>query len=154
MQVAKQVRTVFEQSEGIVAIDDTVEDDAPALVLRVLQSKAALLGVAQKDIVAVMKMGLSGENVTPIHGSGAKYEIPVRVTLPPERQTDIDELLKLTVRGSDGNLVPLSELVEVMPSAREKTIYHKDLLPVVFVVGDTGGKLDSPLYGMFEMRAS
>ncbi|MBS0310544.1 MAG: efflux RND transporter permease subunit, partial [Proteobacteria bacterium] len=111
-------------------------------------------GVAQKDIVAAMKMGLSGENVTPIHGSGAKYEIPVRITLPPERQSGLDDLLKLTVRGNDGNLVPLSELIEVMPSAREKTIYHKDLLPVVFVVGDTGGKLDSPLYGLFEMRGA
>ena len=150
--VAKQVRAIFEKTDGIVAIDDTVEDDAQRFVLRVLQSKAALAGVAQKDIVAAMKMGLSGENVTPIHGSGAKYEIPVRITLPPERQTGIDELLKLTVRGTDGKLVPLSELVEVMPSAREKTIYHKDLLPVVFVFGDTGGKLDSPLYGLFAMR--
>ncbi|MCL5059256.1 MAG: efflux RND transporter permease subunit [Candidatus Thermoplasmatota archaeon] len=152
IQVAKQVRAVFEKTDGIVAIDDTVEDDAQRFVLRVLQNKAAVAGVAQKDIVATMRMGLAGENVTPIHGSGAKYEIPVRITLPPERLSGLDELLKLTVRGHDGNLVPLSELVEVMPSAREKTIYHKDLLPVVFVVGDTGGKLDSPLYGLFGMR--
>jgi multidrug efflux pump subunit AcrB len=150
--VAKQVRGVFEKTDGIVAIDDTVEDDAQRFVLRVLQNKAAVAGVAQKDVVAAMKMGLSGENVTPIHGSGAKYEIPVRITLPPEKQSGIDELLKLTVRGNDGNLVPLSELVEVMPTEREKTIYHKDLLPVVFVVGDTGGALDSPLYGLFGMR--
>jgi len=152
MQVAKQVRKVFEKTEGIVAIDDTVEDDAQRFVLRVLQNKAAMAGVAQKDVVAAMKMGLGGENVTPIHGSGAKYEIPVRITLPPERQSRIEELLKLTVRGTNGNLVPLSELVEVMPSEREKTIYHKNLLPVVFVVGDTGGTLDSPLYGLFGMR--
>jgi multidrug efflux pump subunit AcrB len=151
-RVAKQVRRVFEHTEGIVAIDDSVEDDAQRFVVRVLQNKAAMAGVAQKDIVAAMKMGLSGENVTPIHGSGSKYEIPVRITLPPERQSHIEELLKLDVRGADGNLVPLSELVEVMPSEREKTIYHKDLLPVVFVVGDTGGKLDSPLYGLFAMR--
>ncbi|MCA1925940.1 MAG: efflux RND transporter permease subunit [Thiobacillus sp.] len=150
--VAKQVREVFEKTDGIVAIDDTVEDDAQRFVLRVLQNKAAVAGVAQKDVVAAMKMGLSGENVTPIHGSGAKYEIPVRITLPPERQSSIDELLKLTVRGNNGKLVPLSELVEVVPAAREKTIYHKDLLPVVFVVGDTGGVLDSPLYGLFKMR--
>ncbi|MFN3544091.1 MAG: efflux RND transporter permease subunit [Thiobacillus sp.] len=152
MQVAKEVRKVFEQTEGIVAIDDTVEDDAQRFVLRVLQNKAAMAGVAQKDIVAAMKMGLSGENVTPIHGSGAKHEVPVRITLPPERQSKLEELLKLTVRGANGKLVPLSELVEVMPSAREKTIYHKNLLPVVFVLGDTGGKIDSPLYGLFAMR--
>ncbi|MFP5418848.1 MAG: efflux RND transporter permease subunit [Gammaproteobacteria bacterium] len=152
IQVAKQVRKVFEQTEGIVAIDDTVEDDAQRFVLRVLQNKAAVAGVAQKDIVAAMKMGLAGESVTPIHGSGAKYEIPVRIGLPPERQSALGELLKLTVRGENGDLVPLSELVEVMPSAREKTIYHKDLLPVVFVVGDAGGAIDSPLYGLFGMR--
>ena len=152
IRVAKQVRRVFEQSEGIVAIDDTVEDDAQRFVVRVLQNKAAMAGVAQKDVVAAMKMGLSGENVTPIHGSGSKYEIPVRITLPPERLSHLEELLKLTVRGAGGDLVPLSELVEVMPSEREKTIYHKDLLPVVFVFGDTGGKLDSPLYGLFGMR--
>ena len=150
--VAKQVRRVFEQTEGIVAIDDTVEDDARRFVVRVLQNKAAVAGVAQKDVVAAMKMGLSGENVTPIHGSGAKYEIPVRITLPPQRQSSLDELLKLTVRSRAGELVPLSELVEVVPDAREKTIYHKDLLPVVFVVGDTGGETDSPLYGLFAMR--
>ncbi|MFP5409950.1 MAG: efflux RND transporter permease subunit [Gammaproteobacteria bacterium] len=152
MQVAKTVRGVFEQTEGVVAIDDTVEDDAQRFVLRVLQNKAAMAGVAQKDIVAAMRMGLSGENVTPIHGSGAKHEVPVRITLPPERQSQLEELLKLSVRGADGKLVPLSELVEVVPSTREKTIYHKNLLPVVFVVGDTGGTLDSPLYGLFAMR--
>ncbi|MGB2882197.1 MAG: efflux RND transporter permease subunit, partial [Rhodoferax sp.] len=31
--------------------------------------------------------------------------------------------------------------------------YHKDLLPVVYVVADMGGQLDSPLSGMFAARA-
>jgi multidrug efflux pump subunit AcrB len=48
--------------------------------------------------------------------------------------------------------VPLSELVEVQPVLREKTIYHKDLLPVTYVVADMAGKIDSPLYGMFGAR--
>jgi multidrug efflux pump subunit AcrB len=49
--------------------------------------------------------------------------------------------------------VPVSEVVEVRRQLREKVIYHKDLLPVVFVTGDMGGKLDSPLYGMFDIRS-
>jgi len=153
MAVAKQVRTAFTQTKDISAIDDSVEENAQKFVLRVLQSKAALKGVAQEDIVAVMKMGLAGEDVTPIHSGDSKFEIPVRVTLAPERQNNLDELLKLTVRARDGSLAPLSELVEVVPAAREKTIYHKDLLPVVYVVGDMSGKTDSPLYGMFGINA-
>ncbi len=154
IKVAEKIRAGFAKTPDIVSIDDSVEEDANKFVLRVLQAKAALMGVAQKDVVEVMKMGLSGEEVTPVHDGDSKFEIPVKVTLAPERLSSLDELLKLTVRSREGTLVPLSELVEVRPVAREKTIYHKDLLPVVFVVGDMAGKLDSPLYGMFDIRAN
>ena len=153
--VAKQVRAAFESTTDIIGVDDSVDEDAEKLVLRVAQAKAALLGVAQKDIVDVVRMGLSGEDVTPVHDGDAKYEIPVRIVLPAERQNSIDQLLKLKLRGNlqnGGALVPVSEVVEVKRTLREKVIYHKDLLPVVFVTGDMGGKLDSPLYGMFEIR--
>jgi multidrug efflux pump subunit AcrB len=153
MRVAKEVRGVFEATPDIVAIDDSVDDAAPKFVVRVLQSKAALAGVTPADIVQTMRMGLAGENVTPIHSGSAKYEIPVRVTLPPEHQGSLDALLKLAVRSREGLLVPLSELTEVVPRERERTIHHKDLLPVVYVMGDMGGKLDSPLYGMFDIRS-
>ncbi|MBE7460511.1 MAG: efflux RND transporter permease subunit [Zoogloeaceae bacterium] len=151
--VAKEVRKAFEGTADIVGVDDSVQADAQKFVLRVSQSKAALLGVAQKDIVEVVRMGLAGENVTPAHSQDAKYEIPVRVTLAPEKQNALDSLLKLTVRARDGKMVPVSELVEVRQALREKAIYHKDLLPVVYVTGDMGGKLDSPLYGMFDIRS-
>ncbi len=153
MAVAKAVRKAFSATQDITAVDDSVEADARKFILHVLQNKAALKGVAQEDIVTVMKMGLSGEDVTPIHSGDAKFEIPVRISLPPERQNNLDELLKLTVRARDGSLVPLSELVEVLPAAREQAIYHKDLLPVVYVVGDMAGKIDSPLYGMFGIKS-
>ena len=130
-----------------------MEEDAPSFVLRVLQGKAALMGVAQKDIVAAMRMGLSGENVTPMHGGGAKYRsagahhAAAGAAEQPGRAA-----ASSPCAAQDGTLVPLSELVERGAERARKTIYHKDLLPVVFVVGDMAGKLDSPLYGMFSIR--
>jgi multidrug efflux pump subunit AcrB len=153
MSVAKKVREQFESTTDIVGVDDSIDDDAPKFTVRVQQNKAALAGVSTRDIVATMRMGLSGEYVTPIHSGQAKYEIPVRVTLPSERLSGMDELLKLTVRSSTGQLVPLSELTQVIATQREKTVHHKDLLPVTYVVGDMAGRLDSPLYGMFGIRA-
>ena len=153
MSVGKEVRKAFESTKDIVAVDDYIEADARKFVLHVLQSKAAQLGVAQSDIVEVVGMGLAGQDVTPVRNTESKFEIPVRVTLPAEKQSSLDALLKLRVRSRDGQLVPVSELVEVRDAAREKAIYHKDLLPVVYVVGDMGGKLDSPLYGMFDIRS-
>jgi multidrug efflux pump subunit AcrB len=152
--VAKQVRTVLENTPDLIAIDDSVQADANKTVLHVLQSKAALLGVAQSDIVDVVRMGLAGDDVTPVHNAESKFEIPVRLMLPSEKQSSLDALLKLKVRSREGLLVPVSELVEVRELAREKTIFHKDLLPVVYVFGDMGGKLDSPLYGLFNARGN
>jgi multidrug efflux pump subunit AcrB len=57
----------------------------------------------------------------------------------------------IRVAGRDGNLVPLTEIVDVHDADWEQTVYHKDLLPVVFVTGDMAGRFDSPLYGMFDM---
>ncbi len=150
--VAKQVRGVFEKAPDFTSVDDSVQADAEKTVLRVNQTKAAQLGVAQKDIVEVVRMGLAGEDVTPAHNQDSKYEIPVRITLPAEVQSSLDALLRLKVRARSGALVPVSEVVEVRRLAREKAIYHKDLLPVVYVYGDMGGDLDSPLYGMFAAR--
>jgi len=156
MAVAKTIREAFEGTADILGVDDSIDEDAGKIVLEVNQAKAALLGVAQRDIVDTVRLGLSGEEVTPLFDGEAKYEIPVKITLPAERQSSIDALLKLRVRAlpaHGGQLVPISELVEARPAEREKVIHHKNLLPVVYVVGDMGGPLDSPLYGMFDIRA-
>ncbi len=152
LAVAQKVRDAFEATDDIIAADDTIDEVAPKRVLRVNQAKAALLGVAQASIVEVMRLGLEGENVTPVHGGENKYEIPVRLQLPAERQSSIDDLLQLKVRARDGTLLPVSELVTVEHTEREQVIYHKDLLPVVYVTADMGGDIDSPLYGMFDIR--
>ncbi|MGW8184273.1 MAG: efflux RND transporter permease subunit, partial [Burkholderiales bacterium] len=153
IRVAKRVREVLATTPGIVGIDDSVEDAAPRVLLKVDQSKAALLGISRRDVVETMRIGLSGANVTPIHDGHSKYEVPVRIVLPPERQGALEEFLKLTIRTPSGDLVPLSEVVSTLKNERDRPIYHKDLLPVVYVVGDQAGRIDSPLYGMFTARS-
>jgi multidrug efflux pump subunit AcrB len=152
-KVASKVREQFTKTKDIVGIDDTVTQAAPKLQLQVLQSKAALLGVAPRDIVDGIAVALSGQDVTSLHDPDAKYAPPLRIGLPVEQRSRIDDVLKLKVRAKDGVLVPLSEVVQVIPVQRDYPIYHKDLLPVVYVFGDMAGKLDSPLYGMFRINA-
>jgi multidrug efflux pump subunit AcrB len=153
MAVAKQVREIFRTTPDIIGVDDSVDEDAPKLLVRVLQNKAAIAGVAPMDIVETMRMGLAGEYATPIHDGDAKYEVPVRIGLAPERLESVESLLALSVRSRSGVLVPLSEVTEAVPVRRERTIHHKDLQPVAYVFGDMAGDLDSPLYGMFDIRA-
>ncbi|HJV59829.1 MAG TPA: efflux RND transporter permease subunit [Albitalea sp.] len=150
-QVAKAVRAVFEKSPGIVDVDDSSIASAPRRVLLVDRRKAAMLGVPQQAIVSTLRAGLAGDAATYLHDE-SKYPAAATLQLPPERQGELDTLLQLGVRGAAGQIVPIRELVTVSDTQREQPVYHKDLLPMNFVVGDMAGRLDSPLYGMFEMR--
>jgi len=150
--LAKQVRQAFSETADIIGIDDSIEDNAPKVVLRVDQRKAALLGIPAADVVQAMRVALDGEDITVLHDGQSKYSIPVRLNLQPEKQARLNTLLSMTVKSAGGDNVPLAELVKVQSTTREKTIYHKNLLPVTYVTGDMAGKLDSPLYGMFAVR--
>ncbi|MFU8837490.1 MAG: efflux RND transporter permease subunit [Thiohalomonadaceae bacterium] len=151
IRVARQVRGIMENTRDIVDVDDSVEADAPKLVLRVDQQKAALLGVPQQSIVQAVSTVLSGEDASYLHIPTVKHPLPIRLEYPLQHKADIESVLALKLRSQDGRLIPLSELVEVRHSVRENAIYHKDLQRVVFVTGDMAGKLDSPLYGMFDV---
>ena len=150
-QVAKAVRAEFAKTAGVVDIDDSSIADAPRTLLLVDRRKAAMLGVPQQAIVGALRAGLAGEAATWLHDQG-KYPAPALLQLPPEQHGDLGALLQLTVRSASGALVPIRELVTVSDTLREQPIHHKDLLPVNYVVADMAGKVDSPLYGMFEMR--
>ncbi|MDE2353917.1 MAG: efflux RND transporter permease subunit, partial [Betaproteobacteria bacterium] len=149
--VAHAVRAVFEKTPGVVDVDDSSIADAPKKLLRVDRRKAALLGISQQTIATTLQTALSGEAVTWLHDQ-TKYPASAWVQLPDNLQGDLNALLQLGVKGAQGQLVPLRELVTLTDTVREQPVYHKDLLPVNYVVGDMAGKVDSPLYGMFEMR--
>jgi len=148
---AKQIRSVFEQTDDVVDVDDTVEIEAPRIILRVDREKAALFGLSQMQIVAAAGMALAGEDVGYLHDTSVKYAIPLRLEFPVSEQRDVAALLKLRLRNVQGEMIAIGEVAEVVQTQREQTIYHKDLLPVSFVTADMAGQLDSPLYGMFDM---
>jgi len=49
----------------------------------------------------------------------------------------------LKVVGNQGNLVPLGELVSIREEIADKSIYHKNLMPAVYVTGDVAGSEES-----------
>ncbi|MDH5785416.1 MAG: efflux RND transporter permease subunit [Chromatiales bacterium] len=149
--VARSIREMFESTDDIIDVDDSVESPAEKLILRVDQPRAALLGVPQQKVVAAVHAALSGEDVSFLHDVNAKYPVPIRMEYAVADKADIDSVLNLRLRSGSGELIPLSEIVTVVKTERENAIYHKDLQRVVFVTGDMAGDLDSPLYGMFDM---
>ena len=154
IQKAKQLREVFETTDNIVDVDDSVEYPAEKLTVVVDRQQASRLGVSQLAISEALTTVLNGSDVTYLHGRNLKYAVPIRIEYDDADKADLEQVLALQVRSISGTLVPLTELVDILPGEREKNIYHKDLLPVVYVTGDLAGDVDSPLYGMFDISGT
>jgi multidrug efflux pump subunit AcrB len=154
IRVARALQEQFTKTPGLVDIDSSIEAAAPRMVVTVDRSRAAHLGISQAQITRTVDTALGGNNVSYLHTGHAKYPVPVRLELPPAGKADINTLLGLKLRSQNGNLVPVSEVVRIQTESWETPIYHKDLLPVVYVTGDMAGDLDSPLYGMFAVIAA
>jgi len=151
IEVAKMIREILENTDDIVDVDDSVETSSEQWTIKIDRQKAAKLGVNQKTITDTISAALQGRDIGQLHDANVKYPVPVRIEFSNADKADIDSLLSLEVRSQSGELISVSQVAEVVKSQREYSVYHKDLLPVVFVTGDLAGNLDSPLYGMFDV---
>ena len=151
-QLAQRVARAFGQTADIVGIDTSLKEDAPRAHLTVRRQRAESLGIPVAAVAQTVHAALSGADAAFLHDGQSKYPVPVRLQLPRESQVGLEALLALPMKARNGQMVPLSELVQVERGVIDKPLFTKDLLPVSYVFGDMGGKLDSPLYGLFGIR--
>jgi len=78
--------------------------------------------------------------------------VSIFLRLSREARSSLGDLKQIKVIGPQGNLVPLGELVRVEQTIADKSIYHKNLMPVVYVTGDVAGQEESPLYAIMKIN--
>ena len=152
-ELAQRLALAFSETPDIVGIDTTLKEAAPRVFLRIQRSRAETLGIPAQVIAQTVHTALSGADATYLHDGHARFAVPVRLQLPREAQVGLDSLLALPLQAANGRMVPLSELVTVERGVIDQPRYTKNLLPVTYVLGDMAGQLDSPLYGLFDIRS-
>jgi len=152
--LAANLAKSFSATDDIVGVDTSLREDAPRAFLRVRRQRAEALGIPVAAVAQTVQGALSGADAAYLHDGQSKYPVPVRIQLPLERQVGLDDVLGLSLRAANGQLVPLSELVSVERGIIDKPLLTKDLKGVSYVFGDMAGKLDSPLYGLFAIRST
>lgn len=150
--LASRVAQAFMATPDIVGVDTSLKDDAPRVYLRVRRQRAESLGIPVAMVAQTAAMALSGVDAAYLHDGHTKYPVPVRLQLPLVDQVGLDAILAMPLRAANGQMVPLSELVQVEQGVIDKPFFTKDLQGVSYVFGDMAGKLDSPLYGLFAIR--
>ncbi len=152
IQIARDVRRLFEATPGVVDVDDYLEAEQVKYLFTVDRAKAALAGIPSEEIVRTLRLALEGADVGLVHIPRERQPVQVRLRLPIMERTGLEHLGELALRTAAGHMVPLSELIRVEQTVREQAIYHKNQKPVVYVLADVGGvgpeKGESPVYGV------
>ena len=153
--LAREVRTIFAETDGVVDIDWYREQDRTKLVLVVDKEKAALNGLSEAEIGRAVALALSGQSIDLFHQPRDREEIDIVLQLPQSARARVDTLLDLGLRPERdprAPLVPLRELVRVEERPVDQPIYRKNLKPVIYVTGDVAGSAESPVYPILQMN--
>ena len=155
LAVSRKVMEIFKSTRGVVDTDWYIEADKPRFSFVVDKEKAALHGISAGMISRTLQLAVGGQAIDLLHVPAEKEDVDVVLQLPRALRTNPQDLLALGVR-SDANpqapLVSLRELVRVEQTIVDQSIYHKNLMPVIYVIGDVAGEVESPVYAIFDMN--
>jgi multidrug efflux pump subunit AcrB len=152
IEVASTVKQVLENTDGVVDVDWYVEDLQPEIRLRIDREKAALLGVSSEQAASALRLAVGGSAAGLLHDPRAKEDVPITLRLDEASRSSAEDLKRLRLAGSHG-LVPLSEIANVETGTGDRSIYHKNLMPVVYVTADVAGAEESPVYAILKLNA-
>jgi multidrug efflux pump subunit AcrB len=150
VRLARQVMDVFQKTDGVVDVDWYVEDDAPKYRLVVDREKAALHGVSEDDVARTLRVASAGEPAGLLHVDTEKEDVLINVRLDRATRSDLQRISNLRLPTRMGGLVPLGELVRQEQTVEDKSIYHKNLMPVTYVTADVAGAIESPVYAILK----
>ena len=151
INLARKIKKVFETTPGVVDVDWSVEANQEKLKLVVDKEKAALNGIATAQIAQVVRTAVGGMKVGLLHVPREKEDVDILLQVPRSERSSIRDIQELKVQNRMGTLIPLKELTHVKKTVIDKSISHKNLMPVVYVLGDVAGREESPVYAILKM---
>ena len=152
IKVAQQVKTILENTSDIVDIDWMVEDNQTEYKLEIDKEKAMLNGIVPQQVVGNLTYLLKEYPVSNLYDENSNDNVGIVLSLDDKDKTSLQDIQNLKIKGSQGNMIPVSDLVKVVRDTLQKTIYRKDQKRVVYVTADMAGALESPVYAILGMN--
>lgn len=152
IKVANQVKTILETTSDVVDTDWMVEAPQVEYKLEVDREKAMLNGIAPQQVVGNLTYLLREMPVSNLYDERSNNPVGITLSLEDKDKTSIQDIQNLKIKGSRGNVVPVSDLVKVTTDTLQNTIFRKDQKRVVYVLADMAGALESPVYAILGMN--
>ncbi len=149
-RLARELRTeVFDKTDDVVDVDDSVTDDYPEYHIVVNREKAMLAGIAPSQVAETLRAFLAGVDAGTVHLEFEKEPVPIRFRVPAADRTGPADLSKVFFTSPQGRQVPLTDIARIERHVTPKPIFHKDQYPVVYVTGELART--SQVYAVLKM---
>ena len=150
--LANQVKTLLQKTSNVVDVDWMVEDNQIEYHLEVDKEKAMLNGVAPQQVVGNLTYLMKEYPVSNLYDENSNDNVGIVLSLDDKDKTSLQDIQNLKIKGQQGNMIPIADLVKVKEETLQKTIYRKDQKRVVYVTADMAGDLESPVYAILGME--
>ena len=137
-ELAQRVKRVVEQVEGVTDARVSTESGSPEELVLIDREKAANLKLTVSQIADTLQTALSGTRAGNYRERGNEYGILVK--LKNAEQTDLQEILDLTLVNTDGRAVVLRNVVKTQPRMGPVMIERKNQGRAVFVSANISGR--------------
>ena len=151
-QVARDLTQIFRDSDYLADVDNYMRENLEIWRFEVDLDKAANQGVPVETINQQLAMAMGGFKVGDIKQKLVYEPTYILLQIPLAYRSQLQQLADMPVATMDGRTIPLSELGGFVKGVRDPMIFHKDLRPVEFVVGDAVGRYAAPIYAMFDVE--
>ncbi|MDD2676160.1 MAG: efflux RND transporter permease subunit [Methylacidiphilaceae bacterium] len=152
--IAAQVEKLMRQSSEITDIATYEESDHPLELLNVDLVKASLNGLPGEAVAQNVVTALQGTSPGLAHVPDEPERVPILVRLPEEQRRTDQALRNLTLLSRFARLIPIKDLASQQMGWQPHPIYHKNLMPVTYLLGDVTGQVGSPVYGILDFTPS
>lgn len=152
IKVASQVKDILTNTQDVVDVDWMVEDPQTKYTFEIDRERSMLNGVAPAQIVGNLTYLLREMPISNLSNPSSHEAVGIVMALPEVEKNSVEKLTSLKIINQNGESIPLSNLVNVKEEKSERTIYRKDQHPVVYVLADMAGDLESPAYAILGME--
>ena len=149
--VATMLTELFRESPLIDDVDNFMREDQEIWRFDIDLDKAANQGVTLETINQHLAMAMGMFKVGDIKEPLVYEPTYILVQVPLSKRSQLDLMADMPIMTEDGRTVPLGEIGTFVKDKHDPMIFHKDLRPVEFVVGDAVGRLPAPIYAMSDI---
>jgi hydrophobe/amphiphile efflux-1 (HAE1) family protein len=103
-------------------VDVNLKFNKPELEITIDRLKARDLGIYISDVADVIQGAFSGRRISYFTMNGLQYQVLGQVDVGDRDEPS--DLLKLSVRNSKGELIPLSSVLQISENSNPPTLYH------------------------------